>query len=321
MNCSNTESQSLAKLRVKLIGETSLELNGDDWLQAVTHALDEGISTSLPFWKASVLVATIHTAADPDLLVTKAASDKERIVGARRGVHAVVPAILTHMTPAPQCVGIRCVDTYIGNIPTAGSDRERLLAYYSLVLKTTHIGSPLDRPPICPAVIERPDVNLYISIERVQHYNDPDIMLAGRLDGSLIGIVSVIDVICVVARSLQEAVTCLGHLEVAMAMIVKASEWAYNPVCHPSLPVCLQVAGDSAWRLFVAGQAAQCSGILIFGDCFNCARLRFPSGLLCPMHTRTVLQVSLLLKRAAFFNIGVASKKVHGMTLKESENV
>jgi hypothetical protein len=66
----------------------------------------------------------------------------------------------------------------------------------------------IQNPWIAPVRRSAPDKPLYISIERPLHYSDPDVCLAGRVDGSLIGTVSVLDVLFSIARSTTEIPEC-----------------------------------------------------------------------------------------------------------------
>jgi hypothetical protein len=116
-----------------------------------------------------------------------------------------------------------------------------------------------------------PDVPICISRERPRHYARPDVMLAGRVNGNVIGSVSILSVLHVVAKSMEIARQCDGTCAVVQGVRnISASEWAKGPVLDPDNPVCVQMDGDSAWRLLAAGQINMKGLVLMFG-CFDYA--------------------------------------------------
>jgi hypothetical protein len=133
------------------------------------------------------------------------------------------------------------------------------------------IGNALPRVPSAPD-IAGPDLDLYLAIERVQHYREPDIVFCGRVNGESIGTVSIIDVMLVIAKSVDALQHCSQNCAKFQerAISIAASQWLACRVIHSSLPICLQVDGSTAWRLFAAGQVSQFGGSLMYG-CFPCA--------------------------------------------------
>jgi hypothetical protein len=187
------------------------------------------------------------------------------------------------MTTQPESIGLKCVDKFLANLPVhsdgyikSGTSSAQRFQYWENeahnedsweVATRMEIGDSL---PSFPSILG-PDIDLYLAIERVHHYNEPDIVFCGRIKGDSIGTVSIMDVMWVIARSLDALRHCCQNcVEVVGAINVAASEWVANLVLHQSLPVCLQVDGDIAWRLFAAGQVAHCAGLLMYG-CFPCA--------------------------------------------------
>jgi hypothetical protein len=259
-------------------------LDDESWLEYMASVLDKGLNNSIPMAEAVTLVASIHSAADSDgeFSSNTIAKIDRNLIGARNGIFGVVPSLFFNMTPGPQCIGLRCVDKFLGNVPvhpdgwiksgtTAavhfyGPEEASVSTAFDIAVRGPQHNALLGSPVIAP-----PDIPLYISIERVQHYSRPDVMLAGRINGELVGTVSIEDTLWVVCRSLEAANDCTGNCtESTMVLNMPASKWISEHVLHPDFPVCLQVDGDAAWRLFAAGQARQCSGLLMFG-CFLCA--------------------------------------------------
>lgn len=260
-----------------------INLDDESWLDNIARLLDKGLSSSLPMAQAVSLVASIHCAMDLSEFATSDTGVKvdTNIIGARTGIYAVIPSLFLNMSPGPEALGLVCVDQFVGNIPVHrdGWIRSGTTAalYFSGVreVPTTGFdlatrGSPahaLLGPPV-PAC---PDIPLYVSLERVQHYSRPDVMLTGRVNGEVVGSVSIDEVLWVVCKSLEAVSECGKNCtQPTKVRNVKASEWVKGLVLDPKYPVCLQVDGDPAWRLLAAGQAGQCSGLLMFG-CFQCA--------------------------------------------------
>ena len=259
---------------------TAIDLGSSVWLDSVTAAIDKALSASLPLQNAAVLLASIHTAHEPGNIsnITK----QSRTVGSRNGIHAVLPALLTHMVPGPECVGLTCVDRFIANVPIHPNGwmeaaNAPWVEFSSFVppAQVSPDGGEMGvaLPVLGPPVVASPDINIYVSIERAHHYSRPDVILVGRVNGETIGSVSILDTMWQVARSLRATANCPGNCSARFTVLnMRASNWAGAegcPTIHPDFPVCLQVAGDPHWRLFGAGQVHQAGGMLMFG-CFAC---------------------------------------------------
>lgn len=266
---------------------TALQLRMNVWLKEICESLDIRMknSSSLKFQDAVPLVATIHTAHEMGDLAH--ASPIVNIIGARNGIFAVLPALFLNMANMTECVGLKCVDKFVGNLSVhpggwlkGGYTRNYLFRNADEIsmetgpitgfeLATTH---PQINPHIGAPIKMSPDVPIYISIERDLHYSGPDLMLTGRINGEIVGAMSIVDVMGVIAQSLQDAKRYPGRCVAAATVLnITASKWIgpQGLILHSKHPVYLQVDGDPAWTLFAAGYAAQL-GDYIASSCISC---------------------------------------------------
>ena len=129
-------------------------------------------------------------------------------------------------------------------------------------------------PWVGPAQTNPPNRRLYLGLERPLHYNDPDICFVGRVDGNVIGSVSVLDVLCGIARNFSQPQECC-HDEISIDVVnTHTSTWINKkssiPVGTVEIPVLLAVKDDPSWALFVIGQSVKHQSCIVLG-CVSCA--------------------------------------------------
>lgn len=205
-------------------------------------------------------------------------------------MYCVLPRLLLDMKPTPESINLACRDVFYANIrahedgsirsataPVLLADddlHERLLMHNGTNINEAIIDSARS-PWIGPTRIECPDKPLHLGIERPLHYGAPDICFTGRVDGDVIGIASVKDVLYTIARSLAVPSGCSHDTEPPMTVLnVRTSAWLASkfakPAGTPTTPTLLSVKGDACWALLAAGQTVQFSGCLVLG-CIHCA--------------------------------------------------
>lgn len=257
---------------------TQMSLYTSEWLDKVIDRLDKHFVSGLDFHDAVLIVGTVHSAT-PITMFDKIQTERSSISGFRHGSFAVIPALLASMVPTGDCIGISCLDKFIGNIPVFpdGSIRE-----------TTDIGpgwSPpadqssgklswqsLEQPKDVP-----PDSSLYLGIERPILQTEPFTVLAARIGGTITGYSSIKRARWAVAKSLKLSKKCLGHSEKQLAIKLDASLWCLmgqnwaeqldGPLTKTH-SIFLPALGSATWALHLAGEYHRT--IISYG-CFDCA--------------------------------------------------
>lgn len=118
----------------------------------------------------------------------------------------------------------------MSSTPISGStthleDRTVLGADLSVMEMSQH-------PWVGPAQTNPPNRLLYLGLERPLHYNDPDICFVGRVDGNVIGSVSVLDVLCGIARNFSQPQECC-HDEISIDVVnTHRSTWINKKKQH-----------------------------------------------------------------------------------------
>jgi len=270
-----------------LMHSTALDLHLNVWLKDICEQLDRAMKpkSSLKFGDAVPLVATIHTAHEMGDL--SSAYPLVNIIGAKNGVFAVLPALFMNMTNVTECVGLQCIDKFVGNLWVhpggwikEGFTREYIFRdVYESTAETREVTGfelasilPRINRRVGPPIPSHPDIPIYISIERGFQYLTPDVMLVGRIHGEIVGAMSFTDIMCVIARSLKVAEKCPGGCHPAATVLnVSTSEWIgpHGLFLDSKRPIYLQVDGDPAWSLFAAGYASMKGGY-ICSSCTTC---------------------------------------------------
>jgi hypothetical protein len=269
-----------------LMHTTALDLHLTVWLREICEQLDKAMKphSSLKFEDAVPLVATIHTA--HEMADLSSAYPLVNIIGAKKGVFAVLPALFMNMANVSACVGLQCIDKFVGNLWVhpggwikEGFTREYIFRDVDESTVETHEATgfelatlrPKPNPRVGPPIPYHPDIPIYISIERGFQYSTPDLLLTGRVHGEIVGAMSFTDTMCVIARSLKVAAKCPGGCHSAATVLnVSASEWIgpHGLFLDSKRPIYLQVDDDPAWSLFAAGYAAMKGGYI--STCTTC---------------------------------------------------
>ncbi|KAI4143079.1 MAG: hypothetical protein L6R39_004711 [Caloplaca ligustica] len=92
-----------------------ISLRSADWLDTVTTRIDHTIRNGIPFYDAVILVGIVHAAATTELLELET-TQRSMVLGVRNGCNAVIPALLSSMTPTKDGVGIACFENFIANV-------------------------------------------------------------------------------------------------------------------------------------------------------------------------------------------------------------
>ncbi|RFU34496.1 hypothetical protein B7463_g1877, partial [Scytalidium lignicola] len=268
---------------------TCLELLSRFGQDQICGIINHGFSSSLSLNEAVGLIAIIHTGIMNLSKVLKRIDSADRVIGWRNGIYCVLPSLLLNMKPSASSVAMECKDVFFANIRThndgsirdsyspARSPELHYLQHNPYDTSQQSIVTTLQsvNPWIGPVQVRPPNQPLYINIERPIQFRESDICLAGRLDGNRIGVVSIIDVLVSIARSVEIPPKCI-HKNTANTQTVlniSTSEWLANPNERPAgtaeIPAYLAVHDNPAWALFAAGECANFHNAIVF-ECVSC---------------------------------------------------
>jgi hypothetical protein len=262
---------------------TTLALGSEAWLEPMCKLVDQLASGSFSLSNAVCTLSAVHAALEPDPAVIRS-SGLRKVIGWRTGIYSVIPSLLLEMVPARTAVGLSCKDVYIANVRAHADGSLQSSVTRAILAENILDDLPgdgnlsslvrLHSPRIGRAESRPPDVPLHLSIERPMHYGEPDICIAGRINGSIVGTVGVLDVLKVLIRSLDEPENC-SHGHESTVITIEPSRWATNrrvkPVGTAEIPAFIPVQGDPCWALFIAGCTASLNGRIVF-RCLNCAK-------------------------------------------------
>ncbi|KAL8708588.1 MAG: hypothetical protein Q9220_006524 [cf. Caloplaca sp. 1 TL-2023] len=241
-----------------------MSLRSADWLESVTARIDRTIRNGMPFYDAAILVGIIHAAASTELLELETAQ-RSMVLGVRNGCNAVIPALLSSMTPTADGVGIACFAKFIGNLSVYPDGSIR-----GDDATSTDWSPPETRPPdtswqtVRKPMHGSPDIPLYLGIERAHQGNAPSTILCARIKGSVTGTVSIRRTMCNIVRSLKASADCRGCHESKGVINVSSSQWIvlgqerWERLSSPLTKehhLFMPALGDSSWALFIAGSA------------------------------------------------------------------
>lgn len=262
---------------------TGLFLGSEDWLLPMCRILDSGYYHGLRLDIAAFVLAVIHSAVNPE----EGAPESGAVIGWRSNSYTVIPSLLAKMDLRNVSPEFCCLDLFVANIKTYedGSIRDANSAWlFRLEDAAGESGwnnsesvvvHQLASNWIGPPRISEPDVPLYLSFENPRHYSSMDLCLAARIGGVVVGTVSICDVLNVLISSSEglQSADCQGCETSRMNVFnVRPSEWVnnarYKPIAR-GMPTLVAVKGDSAWALFLAGQAEVFNGRVVFG-CVGC---------------------------------------------------
>ncbi|OBT53797.1 hypothetical protein VE04_05661 [Pseudogymnoascus sp. 24MN13] len=258
-----------------------LDLSHSCDLRVGCRFVDRSFSSFVKFDEAVQLLATIHAAHDFEFKE----SGTSYIVGWRRGIYCVIPNILLDMKPTAESITLACHDVFYANIRVHEDGSIRSAVSKNIIPDSIHLedrmvlGADLSviemtqQPWVGPARTTPPNRPLYLGLERPLHYNDPDICFVGRIDGTVIGAVSVLDVLRGVALSILQPQEC--HHEKPMDVVnVQTSTWIDKkgsiPVGSVQTPALLSVKDDPSWALFAMGQSLYHRSCIVL-RCVSCA--------------------------------------------------
>ncbi|KFY84999.1 hypothetical protein V500_08798 [Pseudogymnoascus sp. VKM F-4518 (FW-2643)] len=273
---------------------TRLNLGFSSDLDDGCRFADGCFSSSVKFTEAAQLLASIHAARifefpEPESYNIESDSYKVgayKIVGWRHGIHCVLPNLLLDMKPSAESITLACRDVFYANVRfhedgSIKSSSSPFMKSESIHLEDqTVLGADLSvmeisqHPWVGPAQTNPPNRLLYLGLERPLHYNDPDICFVGRVDGNVIGSVSVLDVLCGIARNFSHPQECC-HDEISIDVVnIQTSTWINKkssiPVGTVEIPALLAVKDDPSWALFVIGQSVKHQSCIVLG-CVSCA--------------------------------------------------
>jgi hypothetical protein len=267
---------------------TLLDLYSEDWLASACEIINRGFSGSMQVKEAVFLLAAIHAGTECDFKIISRVGS-ERIVGWRSGMYCVLPSLLLDMKPSATSVALACKDVFYANVRVHNDGSIHSSATRASLANSDYIDSHSERsdqlsmvemiqsPWVGPARCGPPNQPLYLNIERPLHYSDPDVCFAGRVDGAVIGTVSVLDVLVAVSRSVAASSDCTHQDtdDVPTVLNVNTTTWVEGgrakPVGTAEIPAYLAVQDDPAWALFAAGQTAYFQSCIVVG-CLRCAK-------------------------------------------------
>ena len=256
----------------------SLSLTSSGWLNCMCKTLDRALVSGLKYNKIVAALAVIHSAQDPE----EALEANHSVVAWRCGIYSVVPSLLLSMRASPDAIAPRCIDSYWGNVNVRenGSINSAKTALFLpdeplleeiqgtnsstlQFLSQPWIGGPRPGPS---------DIPLYLTIERPDHYSQPDLCFVGRVGGYVIGSTGVLDVLGGLLKNLDEPDHCPGHVSPLAVMNVKASQWAKNRRVKPAgdgVHTYIPIQRDDYWAIFLLGQSCWYNGRLAL-RCADC---------------------------------------------------
>ena len=276
---------------------TSLNLTYPDWLDDMCKILDKALVSGLKYNQIVSALAVIHSAPAPNVLQAK-----DRIIAWRSGIYSVVPSLLLSMSASPGAVALQCIDTYWANVNVREDGSIKSVATRSLLedwllieeIQGENSSSlqPLSRPWMGLLRPGPPNVPFYMTIETTLHYSQPDLCFVGRIGGSVIGSMGVLDVLRDLFRNMDELGHCPCHTSPFAVINVKASQWANsrrannrrannrranNRRAKSAVRTYAPVEGYDWWAIFVSGQSCYSNGRLAL-RCADCTVERAGSG-------------------------------------------
>ena len=206
-----------------LLHVIKLRLCSNDWLESMTQRLNHTLRSGIPFYEAAILVGIVHAAASTDLLELQTV-ERSSILGVRNGCYAVVPALLSSMSPTTDSIGIVCFDKFIANVPVFPDNSIRGED------ATGPSWSPPDNDTLDTSwqslgeLIDAPaDISLYVGIERAHHSNVPSTVMCARVRGTVAGTMSIRRIMWNIVKSLKVSTSCKGHKARQQVIILKPS--------------------------------------------------------------------------------------------------
>jgi hypothetical protein len=256
----------------KLQHVTSIDMSFSafGWISVALELLDKGLIDSLPLGRAIDIVAGVHAGAIP---VRTSQSDIENYsIGYRNGIYAVLPSLLFAMKPVQEALGLRCVDQFYGTIPVHPDGYIRSIPTarlsYDTSTQTPTANTYSAQAWIGPLEISPPDVPLHLSIERSAEDIYPNTSLAGRVNGQLVGYVTIQDVVEALAENLEaKSIKSTTHAENCNFFNVQPSFWVQKWSNKPHIqgyPTHVSAGSDPCWAIFLAGQAASFGVRMVF---------------------------------------------------------
>lgn len=256
-----------------------IRLCSNDWLESMTQRLNHTLRSGIPFYEAVIIVGVVHAAASTDLLELQTV-ERSCILGVRNGCYAVVPALLSSMSPTDESIGLACFDKFIANLPVfpdssirgedvtgpGWSPPER----GALDTSWQSLGEPIDAPA---------DLSLYVGIERAHHSNAPSTVMCARVRGAVAGTMSIRRIMWNIAKSVKASTSCNGHVIRQQVITLTPSTWAvlgqdrwerFGSELTKRHHLYLPALGDAAWALYVAGSMLHTQVAISYG-CFECA--------------------------------------------------
>ncbi|KFY29811.1 hypothetical protein V494_08468 [Pseudogymnoascus sp. VKM F-4513 (FW-928)] len=260
---------------------TTLDLSSPGNLDEGCRIADRSFSSSMKFNEAVQLLATIHAARDFEFNDI----DTYKIVGWRYGIYCVIPNLLLDMRPTAESITLACRDVFYANVRVhddgaikSGVSKDNMpdtILLEDMMVSGAELSAMeiSQHPWVGQAQTAPPDRPLYLGLERPLHYSEPDICFVGRVNGAVVGAVSVLDVLRGIARSLLQDQEC--HHEAAMVVVnVPASTWIDKKGCIPvgskETPALLAVRDDPSWALFAIGQSFYNQSCIVL-RCNSCA--------------------------------------------------
>ncbi|KUJ18794.1 uncharacterized protein LY89DRAFT_717331 [Mollisia scopiformis] len=253
--------------KLQHVTSVDLSFSAFGWMSVALELLDEGLIDSLPLGRAIDIVAGVHAGAIP--VRSPQSAIENYSIGYRNGIYGVLPSLLFAMKPIPEALGLRCVDQFYGTIPVHPDGYIRSIGSARLSYDTSTQTPPANtystQAWIGPLEVVAPDVPLHLSIERSAEDIYPNTSLAGRVNGQLVGYVTIQDVIEALAENLEvKSIDSTTHAGNRNFFNVQPSFWAEKWSIKPHIQgyqTHVSAGSDPCWAIFLAGQAAS------FGVC------------------------------------------------------
>lgn len=263
---------------------TRMDLRDESWIRGMCSVLDRGVMGQMPLSHAAWLLGATHAnvPVDSEGIADNKNQGSDNIIGYQSGIYTVLLRLLVNMKPSSEAVGLTCKDVFFANLEACRDGTIRTSSSDTVFPEVNDRHNPQENALIRAGDIwsgapvgGEPDTALYLNFERsVRSRGEPLLCLAGRIQGMPTATVSIIDVLKVILLSLDEPASC-NHTVYPDVINVPTSRWnskrQYKPIGTLSKPTFISTAGDDAWTLFVAGQAAIFNPRIVF-RCIRCAK-------------------------------------------------
>jgi hypothetical protein len=182
------------------------------------------------------------------------------------------------MKPTADSLGFTCSDRFFANLPVSEDgiveDVESAMmwgigpdALHAQENNPSSLAN-LREPWIAYPAHNPPDLPLYLNLERPPFSKTTTVALTARIDGSVIGRVSIQAVLWVLLRSSQAARSCHHANPEFCVRNTKVSHWVQlrgrdRPTGTLEIPAYIPAKADACWAIFLAGESRYLNSVVV----------------------------------------------------------